>query len=313
MLKNPTSTEIEAIKLVMRAYDDKREDIVTLRENLITLQAKRFSLNELFIEEFETYITKETFSNSKSLEYTIIKKYSHLFDFEIWLKNNEKSLAPLLYEEFITTYGIDSTVLNLIINATSPEYFTEEIINKYFSNLELEAKRKLLNSSPLIANPNFLIENSETLTVDIFKNKRAKISWTNNLLEQIFTSKKTLTVRFLIMGLYQSKDLAFIRRMLNTPFNYINSGETFDVDLKNVILKFSENYMGELFDVIRNYNKNALTYEVMSFLLKMKDHLDENFLMENTELFMNNGLSGELAKYARQREYKSLMILLRLA
>jgi len=303
MIKEPTRSDIEAIKLVMRAYEDKK--------NLINLQAKKYSINDLFVEEFEQYLTKESFSGSPALKFAMIKKYKEFFDFEVWAQNKEKSLEPLLFDEFVDEYSVKGEELDKVISNTNPENFTKVVFDKYFSSLGYETKKFVINFTALSGDPQFLTENAELITSDIFKNRKVKIDWTNDLIEKIFTNK-TLTVRFLINTLYQSKDLAFIRRMLTTPFNYKDSGETFDVDLKNIIIKLSENYMKELFDIVRAHNKNALSYEVMSFILKVKDDLEEDFLVENVDLFIENGLMGDLATYARSRDYRSVMIVLKL-
>ena len=51
MIKEATRSDIEAIKLIMRAYENK--------QNLIDLQAKKYKMNDLFIQEFEQFMTKE--------------------------------------------------------------------------------------------------------------------------------------------------------------------------------------------------------------------------------------------------------------
>jgi hypothetical protein len=304
MIKEATRSDIEAIKLIMRAYENK--------QNLIDLQAKKYRMNDLFIQEFEGFINKENFSSSPGLKYEFIKKYDEFFDYEIWLKGSEKSLEPLLHDEFIEEYAVKDERLDEVVSSTNHENYTREVFEKHLKNVGYETRKLIINKSPLAAEADFLIENAELLTQDIFKNRKAKIEWTNDLIEKIFINK-TLTARFVVNALYQSKDLAFIRRMLTTDFNYKDSGETFDTEMKNMINKLTETYLPPLFDLVRKYDKNALTYDVVSYLLNMKDDLEEDFLLENIDIFIENGLQGSLATYARIREYRSIMVVLKLS
>jgi hypothetical protein len=44
----------------------------------------------------------------------------------------------------------------------------------------------------------------------------------------------------------------------------------------------------------------------------MKDYLTEDFLIENSDLFLKNALFDELVKYARFKDYMDLLVLLKL-
>ena len=161
MIKEATRSDIEAIKLIMRAYENK--------QNLIDLQAKKYKMNDLFIQEFESFMTKENFSSSPGLKYEFIKKYPEFFDFEVWVTNPEKSLEPLTHDEFLTEYSIADSRLDDVINKTNPDFYTKEVFDKHFKNLGYDTKKLILNKSPLGAEPEFLIESAELLTQDIFK------------------------------------------------------------------------------------------------------------------------------------------------
>jgi hypothetical protein len=298
-LKEISSSEIETLKYMLSLYYSKKEE-------LISMQCKRYIITDLFMLEFFEYVTKESFSTSPGLKYSLIDKYKELFDLQLWINNKEKSLEPLLHSDF--NMGPES--LNKIFETVNPINITKEIYEKYKGILTKESKEKIVNESS-ITDEELIKNNYDSLNEKIFKNKKINIKWTNSLIEDIFNNK-LLTVKFVIAALYDNNDFGFIKRMLTTDFRYNQNGETFDTELKNFINKISENYIGYLFDLLKKYSPNALSYTILNYVLTMKDFLDEQFLLENVPLFLGSGLSGELAKYARSRDYMSVLIVLKL-
>lgn len=212
--KEITESEISTLKYMLSTFPENN------KVTLVTLQAKKYKLNDEFINEFREYLTKEAFSTSPELEYTMINKYSDLFDYNIWSEKTEKSLEPLLNDDFVKKYvGTDG--VEGIILSTDVTYMTEDIFKKYFSILGNDLKKLVINSSHLTSEE-LLRQYPDLVTERIFLNKKVVIDWSNSLIEYILDNKQ-LTVRFLINILSKTKDFGFISLMLNKDFNYIES------------------------------------------------------------------------------------------
>lgn len=72
-------------------------------------------------------------------------------------------------------------------------------------------------------------------------------------------------------------------------------------------------YYFAIFRVVGKYSPNAISYEVLDRILDINESLPEEFLLENANYFVRNGLTGKLAGYARRNEYNGVLVLLSLA
>jgi hypothetical protein len=303
-MKDLTSTEIESIKFIMNSYSEKSK--------LIDIQLKKYNLNTDFMREFGQYISQESFSSSPGLTYELIKSYSELFDKDIWLNSPTKSLDPLRYDEFLDIIG-EENIEKILLNINASQ-LSEDIFLKYFNNTNVstDAKKKLINSTNFTLTPEFIIENAEYITEKIFTNVRNKVKWDRHLVEGVFNNKE-LTMLFFINALLMIDDLGFIKRMLEeNSLKFAVTGGTFDSELKSFITFLPDSYMGPLFDKITQYSKNALSYNVLEHLLDMKDFLTEEFLLEYIQPFKDNALQGKLASYARERDYRAILLNLKI-
>ena len=163
-LKNPLSNQLyiylEAIKLIFNVYEDK--------ENLINMQCAKYKLTQDFMIYFSSYVTPESFSKSPDLEYDMIHMYPEFFDMKAWVESTEKSLEPLLNPDFLRECG---TSVDEAINNANPAHMTKEVYNKFEGILSSETKEKVLSQSDLIKDTEFLVDNAEFLTKDIFRNR----------------------------------------------------------------------------------------------------------------------------------------------
>lgn len=301
-MKQVKSSDIEAIKLIFNSYPAK--------EQLISMQCAKYELTQEFVNEFKNHITKKAFSSSPNLSAGLIERNADLFDIEIWLDNENKDIKVLEDERFIEKYGEET--VGKALAKINYKNITKGIFDRFEDKLSLDTKKLVINNSNLSNDEEFLMNNLKYLDENIFKNRTLEVEWSNALIENIFKNKQ-LTVRFVLNALQNNKDLAFIKRMLTSEFDYINTGGTFDTDLKNFINKLSENYIGDLFNLIRKHAKNAFTYAILNHTLTMKDYLEEDFLSENADLFINEGMKVDLANYARKRDYNSILIMLKLS
>jgi len=301
--KKITSGDIGAIKLLFNSHPNKNEFIIS--------QCKKFQLSAEFMAEFSNYVSKEAFSESPELTYSLIKQYSDKFDLALWLNSINKSLEPLTHDGFTSQLSGDH--INLALSNADKNALTEEVFNKHESVLNNDIKKIFVNSTKLSNNEAFLLENINLVNSSIFLNKDLSLNFSNVLIEKILTNKKLINFGFMIELLTQSNDIAFVKRMLETEFDIQKSGETSDYVIKNFISKFPDVYMSIFFEAALKYSPNSISYDVMDHLLKMKENLTEEFLLSNINLFKTNGMAPELAKYARERDLNSVLINLRLS
>jgi len=300
-MKKVKSTDIEAIKLIFNVYDDK--------QNLINMQCAKYKLTQEFIITFSEYVTPEAFSKSPDLSYEMIHMYPEFFDMSAWVESTEKSLEPLLNREFLKECG-EST--DAAIKNANPAKMTKEVYDRFSNVLSPETKKLVISKSDLIKDEEFLVDNAEFLTKDVFRNRSLNIVWSTSLIEKVLRNK-ILNVRFLIAALSMTKDIFFIERILaDHTLKFIETVEMFDVEFKNFTNKISENQMTSFFDIIRTHNPAAFTYESLKYVLFMKDLLSEEFLEENFDLFKQNALFSEVVAYARLNNYTDLLLLLKL-
>jgi hypothetical protein len=303
-VKTITQSEINTLKYMFGTFPE------STRKTLIENQCAKYKITTDFVREFKEYITKQSFSTSPELTSEMIFAHNDLFDYNVWKNNKNKTLQPLLDDTFVEKYvGTDS--IEDIILLTEHSALTVEMFNKYFEKLGNNVKSLAVNSSQLTTEE--LVRTYPDLVNEkIFSNKHVKFEWTNSLIEHILNNKQ-LNTKFLISILSKTKDFGFMEEMLNRDFNYVQSGGTFDEELKTFLFNLPADYYGLIFDVVAKNSPNALTYSVLERVLDFNDFLSEQFLIENVEHFNRAGLFGKLAEYARRNEYKALMVMLRLS
>jgi hypothetical protein len=303
MIKEITQSEIETLKYMFSTFPE------STRKTLIENQCQKYVLTDDFIREFKDYIQSVNFSKSPELLYSMIQKHKDIFDINAWLSYPDRSLEPMLHDEFVTEYLAKDNI-DMVLMTTRAAQITKEVFQKYFLTLGSDARSYLLNSSK-ITSEEFLKQYIEDIDENIFKNKYIKIDWSNTLIEHIL-SNKTLTVKFLVNILMQTKDIGFIKRMLESNFNYKQTGETFDNDLKNFLFNIHQDYFPLVFKRLEEHSPNAITYSVLERMLEINNFIEEEFLIQNVEHFIRNGLTPKLAQYARKNEYESLLLVLKL-
>jgi hypothetical protein len=303
MFRQVKQSDIEAIKLLFRSHPNKNE--------FINSQCKKYQLTSDFMSEFGSYVSKESFSESPLLTYSLIKQYRDKFDLALWIKSITKSMEPLLNDAFVSE--ISTEILNDAIINSNKDMLSKELYNKHSKVLNTNIKKIFVNSTKLSNEEEFLLANLELVDSTLFLNKQLELVFSNSLIEKILTNKKLITFSFMTELLTTTNDIAFVKRMLETKLDMQPTGETSDYVMKNFINKFPDMYMSIFFQAASTYSPNSLSYDVMDHLLKTKENLSEEFLLENINLFKSTGMIPELAKYSREREYSSVLINLRLS
>ena len=301
-MKTVTSDVIETLKYMLSTFPESNSS------DLVSIQAEKYKLTRDFINEFYGNLTKEAFSTSPDLEWELIKEYPEFFDYIIWLRKTNKTLEPLLHDDFVKLYSVN---VEEVITTASPKSLSIEIFKKYFSVLNHNARSVIINSS-VITNEELVRLYPALVNENIFSNLYAKIDWTNDLIEHVMKNKE-LNGRFVTLLLSRTKDMAFIERMLTTEsFTYKQEGSTFDTELKNFLLNIPAVLYEAVFNVLRKYSPNAISYEVLQFILSTNDFLPEKFIIDNLSAFMANGLRAQVIDYVRYHQFKAAMIVLKL-
>jgi len=304
-IKTITPSEIATLKYMFQTFPE------STRKTLIENQCAKYSITTDFVREFRDYISAKDFTSSPNLSSSMILAHENLFDFNVWKDIKNKSLEPLMSDDFVMKYIQDDSEIEKIILKTDISNMSTGLFEKYFGKLSEIVKSYIINTSN-ITSEELVRKYPGLLDEFIFKNRNLKVEWTNSLIEHILKNKK-LRVRFMISILSQTKDLAFMRRMLETDFDYENTGDTFDVELKSYLINIPQDYYPLVFARVVDHSPNAVTYDVLRTMLDMNDSLSEEFLVQNVEHFIRNGLTARLAEYARLNEYKGLMVALKLS
>jgi hypothetical protein len=298
-------TEISTIRYMLGSMPEAS------RKTLVSAQCAKYKITKEFVREFREHLTKEAFTKSPALYYDVISQFPDMFDFGMWSLYRDKSLEPLLHDEFVAKYCTPEKAVEICFLQTDPSNITPEVFDKHARALSTDVTRFVLNKSRLTTEA-MIRKYADLLDEDIFWNRYINIDWSNALLEHVLTNKK-LTARFLVNALSKTTDLGFMKRMLNKDLKYQGYTGTFDGELKGLLLNIPQAYYADVFSVLTKHSPNAITYSMLETLLSMNDSLEEDFLLQNVEHFKRHGLTGRLAAHARANDYKSLMVVLKLS
>lgn len=305
-MKKATASDIITLRHILSTFSSNKGFVVAA-------QCSKLVLTEEFVSEFGEHIDKKAFSGSPDLGLDMIKKYPNLFDIEVWKVSKVKSLEPLMDDDFSSK--LSDSDLETAVKSADAKKITRELYRKHEARLSPGLREHIVNNTAFLsgADDETVAKHADSLTAAIFLNRSVDLKWTNGLIERVLKNKKLLRPSFAIAALSKSRDYAFIKRMLESELSYAQTNETFDLELRNFVSTLPEPYVGSLFSMLERSSPNALTYSVLSHTLKIKDYLEESFLIENIEHFKRNGMVGEVASYARSRDYGSLMVMLKLA
>lgn len=284
---------IGALKMMLSGASNPKE--------IVALYCKENQLDEEDIAVLREWIDKEIFSSSKKLTKKLVEENPELFDESIWNSSTEKSIDFILDDNYTLS---DEDVL-VALKTSNSEELTPEIASKVFERHNEALTQVLLRKINI--DENFLVANVNNLTSNIFKNLRVKEFLNTKLIEELIENRSQLDMKFFVAALNTTRDFGWIKRMLKTPrTNYIQTANTFDAELLNLLNGLPELYFNDLFSIISTYDKNALSYTVLCKLLSMTD-LSEEFCIENFDLFQSVGLRGALATYAVDHDFEALI------
>jgi hypothetical protein len=285
-MKQFTRSEIETLRYMLSIMNDNLKEITVAKE------IKKYILTEEFINEFRQYITVEAFSTAPHLSYNIIKKYPLLFNVGVWMSNSDKDLEPLLNIGFCEIYNVN---IEAAVKSTKIASLTSDIFLNLIPHLSNETINNIMTKVSFIDNK-FIEKNIKLIDHKVLYNKKLNINWSKDLIEKVLQNKQ-LTARTLIAALSKIEDYSFIKRIIDTDLDYKITGETFDEELGNFVISIHTSLLSSLFNLLRKINPNALSYDVLSKLLKYNNELDSKFLDENESLFIQAGLFNELKNY----------------
>ncbi len=286
------------------------EKLQEQRKMMVATACSKYKLTYSFVQEFIDYITPEAFSTSPDLTYEIIKSFNNLFNLDFWIgkDTNEKSLEPLKHNEFIKTYG--EGTIEKAFRTVHLDKVTKEEFNHFKDKLSDDTKKHVVNGCSFVKEED-IIDYIDYIDYKFVNSRNIKIKFSNALIEKIIENKQ-LTMRLLISLLSKSNDIEFVANILKKNLNIVESGDTFDSELNAFVLRLPEENMGFLFDLLVRYNKNSLSYSMLSRLLTVKDFLSEEFLLQYIDIFKDNAVIEEVIKYARFKEYNNILLALKL-
>jgi len=115
-----------------------------------------------------------------------------------------------------------------------------------------------------------------------------------------------------IKTLSESKDLAWINRMITNAINGIlklkKSSATFDTE----IIKFFSNMTEDIclnIVKLRDYMPNAISHKVLSWILVYKDFSEDDLILIK-DVFKSAGMYFELKRFAKRKEFDKLLSML---
>jgi hypothetical protein len=306
--KTMADSDISSLRFMLGTF--RGEKLQEQRKMMVATACSKYKLTYSFVQEFIDYITPDSFSTSPDLTYEMIKSFSNLFNAELWVGKdvNEKSLEPLHHSEFIKTYGEE--IIEKAFRTVHLEKVTKEIFNQFKDKLTDETKKYVINGCNFVKEED-IIDYIDYIDYKFVNSRNVKINFSNSLIEKIIENKQ-LTMRLLISLLSKSNDIEFVANILKKNLNIVESGDTFDSELNAFVLRLPEENMGFLFDLLVRYNKNSLSYSMLSRLLTVKDFLSEEFLLQYIDIFKDNAVIEEVIKYARFKEYNNILLALKL-
>lgn len=271
---------------------------------------KTKQLTEDFIREFSSYITPELFSNSPGLTYELIEKYPELFDETIWKNSENRSLYILMNDNFRSKFT-EEEILNFIQTEKNVYEINEDLFYKLYNNYtNKEIRIALLEKYKYDLPSDFLIKNVDYLTKSIFENKTIKENLSTEMIEEIFKNKSTITMEFFTMAITSVNDIAWQEEMCDNASSgkiaITQSGGTFDIYLKYAIRVLHEDVLIKLFALLNIYDRNAISYSVLEYLLKTTD-MSEELCLELMNNYKENNLVNALGKYAVNNDYYSVI------
>ena len=277
--------------------------------NAIKGYCKDYQLTVDFVREFEADITKEMFSLSPKLQYNLIERFPDLFDINIWASSGQKSIEPFRSKEFRSKFTDEE--LNKYITSGNPYELSEELFSELFPYVSADTKKVLLAVYKGNLSKEFLMKNASYFSPEIFKNKNVVDQLTIKDVEALLKSVKDLQPHYFVNALLVRNDIAWQERMctevIEKKIELADSGETFNEDLKYAITSMHEDVLLKLFQVLNIHDKNAISYTVLEFLLRVKNPSEE-LCLALVENFKSNNLVHALGNYAKEMDYQSIII-----
>lgn len=280
-------------------------------QNAVRDTCKKEQLNEEFINEFHEFITPEMFSTSYNLTGELINSHPDIFNVEAWKACDKRSLFPLLDDTFRRNFT-DGEILEMVEGMDAND-MTDELFFVLFENGNNELKEATLYKYPKSLGGEFIVKNAGVLSSRFFKGERHTAKLTNQDLEAI-VKERSRTMEFLTNVLLKTKnnDVAWQTRILNeigTKVFITKTNGTFDETIIRAMRDLHPSLADSLILNIKEYAESALSYTVLSNILKWVD-LKEETIAELTPIFRRNMLANSLAHYAAEKGYASIVLML---
>lgn len=269
-------------------------------------------ITEEFVSEFSNLITAEGFSNSAKLSLELINKYPDLFNKEIWINNKNKSLEPLLNKTFRSKFT-EREIIEALQNSMREE-FSEEFFKAAQDLLEVEDVGSVILSKVTFDIDKVLTE-EEIMKIVLNSSTNPFRGKLKSFLNQERTEKvlknRKIDFQTFVEGIMK-KNMAWQNRMIREAnsgkIDILRSSGTLDQSMCELILSLDINILSDFIRLTKNIAPNALSFFVLNYILSVKE-VDEDFCIENIEVFRNNNLLRALGEYCKNHDYQTALLM----
>lgn len=286
MTKTITPELIEAIKNLGSFSED------TLK-NTVSRTCCEYVLNEDFVDEFSSVISKQDFSTSLELSRELVENYPELFDRDIWVEHG-RSIYPLLSGDILNSLSEDQ-VIN-IINRTHQmdRAFFEELLDKVNTN----ERKLLMKTFSRYMNDKLFIKYCDEIPAEAFYNPDVFKKLSTDTFEEIL--KRTPHKIDYVLGITCAKNdvgwqTKIFKEALNGEIPVEASGNTYDSEFANLLNIVNFNNYKMMFELLLKYAPNSLTPALLTKLISK--HPDEELCRMLYDAYKRCGLKNTIDKY----------------
>lgn len=286
MTKTITPELIEAIKNLGSFSKD------TLK-NTVSRTCYEYVLNEDFVDEFSSEISKQDFSTSLDLSRELVESHPELFDRDIWVRHG-RSIYPLLSGDILNSLTEDQVVN--IINRTHQmdKTFFKELLEK----VNVNERKLLMKDFSRYMNGDLFIKYCDEIPTETFYNPDVFTKLSTDTFEKIL--KRMPHKIDYVLGITCAKNdvgwqTKILKEAINGEIPVEVSGSTYDTEFENILNAINFNNYKMMFELLLKYAPNSLNPALLTKLISK--HPDEELCRMLYEAYKRCGMKNTIDKY----------------
>lgn len=303
-MKTIEEKNLSTIKYMLSISENKQEAVNSF--------CSCFKLSQEAVDFLRPYLNEENFSTSLSLSYELAMANKNLFNKDLWEQTSpeRKSISFLPHPDY--TRSLDNDAVRKIIS-NDRTTLNEEEISTILSDTGISESfiRNYTHWGDVKAE--FLVANSNKLPESVFSLKSIRDKLSDDDISRIMNTRSNISLEFFFSILINCNNFILINKYLDGAINEKLSIEktdgTIDAAIKRLLEKFPESMFGKVFQVLSIYGQNAKTYSILKYILNMKQP-EEDLLIDIYNDFERNGMKADLARYAIEHDFESLIMLM---